>query len=329
MSLLTDMGDRLACSPGVSGKTDIAEAVSMLGIGGDSTISVGDDCAAIPDRDGYTLFACEGMIESFVAGMPWFAGWSAVMVNLSDIAAMGGRPTAVVNALWANGADQATPILEGMRAACEAYDVPMVGGHSNLRAGGGQLAVAVMGRAKRLLTSFDAIPGDALLFVVDLRGAYHDPHPFFDAATKAPNTRLRETLSLMAETAEDGLAHAAKDVSQGGIVGTAMMLAECSGIGIDIDLDTVPKPDNDIERWLTAFPSYGYLIAMPEASLDRVASRFAKAGLTAQKIGTCREGHEVAISSGSERAVLRDLFAEPLIGCARQNVEPVREPVDA
>ena len=32
----------------------------------------------------------EGMLPQFVETDPWFAGWSAVMVNVSDIYAMGG-----------------------------------------------------------------------------------------------------------------------------------------------------------------------------------------------------------------------------------------------
>src|SRR5580704_12202726 len=63
-------------------------------------LRVGDDCAAIPEGDGFLLFAAEGMLESFVADDPWFAGYCAVMVNLSDIAAMGGRSLAVVDILW-------------------------------------------------------------------------------------------------------------------------------------------------------------------------------------------------------------------------------------
>ena len=35
---------------------------------------VGDDCAAIPDGDGYLLLAIEGFINDFVAADPWFAG---------------------------------------------------------------------------------------------------------------------------------------------------------------------------------------------------------------------------------------------------------------
>ncbi len=85
----------------------------------------------------------------------------------------------------------------------------------------------------------------------------------------------------MPAIAEAGLSRAAKDISQGGIVGTAAMLAECSGVGIDIDLRKIPKPDGvALERWLLTFPSYGYLlsvkpwnVAETSRALPRAASR--------------------------------------------------------
>ena len=135
-------------------------------------IRVGDDCAAIPDGDQFLLFAAEGMLESFVANDPWFAGYSAVMVNLSDVAAMGGRPLAVIDVLWTPGLELSAPIWEGMAAASRAYGVPIVGGHTtSTRSGAAFLAAAVLGKASRLITSFDAQPGDDLLMAIDLRGA--------------------------------------------------------------------------------------------------------------------------------------------------------------
>ena len=50
---------------------------------------LGDDCAAFQDGEGWLLFAAEGMLPSFVADDPWFAGYSAVMVNLSDVVCNG------------------------------------------------------------------------------------------------------------------------------------------------------------------------------------------------------------------------------------------------
>jgi hypothetical protein len=120
-----------------NGARDLAQAVAL-----------GDDCAAIPDGDGYLLFAIEGMVGDFVESMPWFAGYSGVMANVSDVYAMGGRPIAVVDALWSDGIDAARPVLAGMAAAASAYGVPIVGGHSNTRSAQRQLAVSILGRAR-------------------------------------------------------------------------------------------------------------------------------------------------------------------------------------
>ncbi|MFT9258771.1 MAG: AIR synthase related protein, partial [Acetobacter sp.] len=83
-------------SRALAGKQDIAEAAAILQPASPDAIRLGDDCAAIPDGDGYLLLASEGFQDSFVRAMPWFAGYCGVMVNVSDIAAMGGRPVAVV-----------------------------------------------------------------------------------------------------------------------------------------------------------------------------------------------------------------------------------------
>jgi len=155
----------LHSSRGVAHKRDISAVVAALGIGGDSCIRVGDDCAAIPDPsgDGWLLLAIEGFLTEFVEREPRFAGWCGVMVNVSDIYAMGGRPIAVVDAIWSRDATHGKAILDGMAEAARVYGVPVVGGHANARAGNEQLSVAILGRAKALLSSFEAKPGDVLI----------------------------------------------------------------------------------------------------------------------------------------------------------------------
>ncbi|MGO8655716.1 AIR synthase related protein, partial [Rhizobium ruizarguesonis] len=114
---------KLSTSSGIAAKQDIGAIAARLCLQGQQ-IAVGDDCAALPDGDGYLLFAIEGFMNEFVAADPLFAGWCGVMVNISDVVAMGGRPIAVVDAVWANGEAGATPVLEGMRAASSAFGVP-------------------------------------------------------------------------------------------------------------------------------------------------------------------------------------------------------------
>lgn len=304
-------------SLGLGGKAEIGVVAERLGLMG-SAVPVGDDCAAIPDGSGHILFAIEGFINAFVAADPWFAGWCSVMVNLSDIAAMGGRPLAVVDALWAEGEPEAAAILDGMKAASDAYGVPIVGGHSNLHSAQSQLAVAVLGRAgKRLLTSFDARPGDALVAAIDLRGAYREPFDNWQAALNAPHARLRADLALLPKIAETRLAHAAKDISQGGIPGTATMLAECSGVGIDIDIDAIEPPHGvALDRWVRSFPSFGFLLAATQDKAASLIAHFAASDISAGVIGEVKSGSEVAFTSGARRAIIRDWRRERVLGLA-------------
>ena len=316
-SSIAALAERLRASSALAAKSDIAAITSSLGLSGGDAVPVGDDCAAIPDGDGYLLFAIEGFMNEFVAGDPWFAGWCGAMVNISDIAAMGGRAVAVVNAIWADGETNAAPVLAGLREASKAFGVPIVGGHTNIRTDRGQLSVAILGRATRLLTSFDADAGDVLVSAIDLRGRYREPFSNWEAATDAPHARLRGDLELLPAIAEAGLARAAKDISQGGIVGTAVMMAECSRVAIDIDLDAIPKPDGVApERWLLTFPSFGYLLSVKRQHASEVISRFTERGIAAAAIGQVSQGHRVVIRDGSASETIWDFEEAPLIGAA-------------
>ena len=312
---ISALAERLRRSSGIAAKSDIASVAKSLGLSGDDVIPVGDDCAAIPDGDGYLLFAIEGFMNEFVAGDPWFAGWCGAMVNISDIAAMGGRPIAVVNAIWANGEAGAAPVLAGLKDAAKAFAVPVVGGHTNVRTDRGQLSVAILGRAKKLLTSFDAEPGDIMIAAVDLRGRYREPFSNWEAATSAPHERLRGDIELLPLIAEAGLSCAAKDISQGGIVGTAAMLAECSGVAIDIDVNAIPKPaEVALERWLLTFPSFGYLLSVKPWNVAETVARFAARGIAAASIGSVSPGSRVTISDGAASEAIWDFAEKPLIG---------------
>ena len=312
---LGGLAAKLRASRSIAAKRDIAPIAARLSLSAESSVPVGDDCAAISDGDGFLLLAIEGFMNEFVEHDPWFAGWCGIMVNISDVAAMGGRAIAVVDAVWAAGDAKAAPVLDGMRAASEAYNVPIVGGHTNTRTDRGQLSVAILGRAKRLLTSFDARPPDRLVVAIDLRGRYREPFSNWEAATDAPLARLRADIEVLPVLAESGLATTAKDISQGGVVGTAMMLAECSRVGVTIDVTCVPKPEGvAIERWLLTFPSYGYLLAIPPGNVAAVLARFNDRGIATAEIGEFTADRRVRITDGLAIETVWDFTREPLIG---------------
>jgi len=308
---LAALADQLRGTMGLQHKLDIQPVHELLRGFGDSPI-VGD---------GYLLLAIEGLLPAFVEKEPWFAGYCAVMVNISDVAAMGGRPIAIVDAIWTRDRERATPIWDGMTAAGARYGVPIVGGHTNSRSpAGDHLAAAVLGRARSLLTSFDAHAGDVLIAAVDLRGDWFGPYPYWNASTAAPDRRLRGDLELLPTLAEAGLSRAGKDISMGGILGTALMLAECSGVGFTIDIDRLPMPANtSIEKWLTAFPSFGYLLAASQENAQRVCKHFAQRDIAAAVVGQCQDGHECKLANSSnEMATFWNLSEEPFIGAATE-----------
>ena len=314
--------ERMRASRGFRHKTDIAGVVASLASrlpnGArdlSQAVAVGDDCAALADGDGYLLFAIEGLVSDFVETMPWFAGYSSVMVNISDVYAMGGRPLAVVDALWSDGLDAAGQILAGIAAASSAYGVPVVGGHSNTRSAQAQLAVSILGRANALLSSFTARPGGRLVMAVDLRGRFEDPCPFRNASVGAPAGRLRDDLELLPLLAESGLCDAAKDISMAGVLGTSLMLLECSGVGARIDLDAIPRPEGvDFERWLSAFPSYGFVLSVRDAHVDEVLARFAQRGLACATIGTVDASREAVLAQQGDSALLWSFRDSAFIG---------------
>jgi AIR synthase-related protein len=274
----------------------------------------GDDTAALRDGDGYLLFAAEGMRAEFVSADPWFAGFCAVMTNVNDVAAMGGRPLAVVDVLFL-GSGENERVLEGMAAASAAFGVPVVGGHTARTHGGSMLAAAVVGRARRLIPGGGARPGQALVAATSLDGSFRGPGGNFNAATTAPAQVLRARLAALPELAEAGLVAAGKDVSMAGLCGTTLMLLEASGWGAEIDLERLPAPAGvDPVRWLTAFPSFGFVLAVDPSDVSSVCARFDAVGVSAAVVGGVTASSSLTLRHGDDREVYWDLAAAPFTG---------------
>ena len=108
-------------SVSILNKQDIQTAANSIGqyvhTSTGTPIHLGDDCAAIPDGNSYLLLAAEGLWPQLGSKGPGVAGWCAIMVNVSDIAAMGGTPIAVVDTLWSQSVTASAPLWQGMQAA--------------------------------------------------------------------------------------------------------------------------------------------------------------------------------------------------------------------
>jgi selenophosphate synthetase-related protein len=236
---------------------------------------------------------------------------------VNDVAAMGGRPWAIVDVLFL-GSGENDRVLEGVAAASAAFDVPIVGGHTTRVSGSSMLAAAVVGRARRLLPSSGARRGHALVAAIALNGSFRGPGGNFNAATTAPANALRAQLALLPELAEAGLVAAAKDISMAGLCGTLLMMLEASGCGASVDLERVPSPSAvDPVRWLTAFPSFGFLLAVDPCDVGAVCGRFDAVGVACAPIGEFTGDSLLTLRYAAERESYWDLRVAPLTGFGR------------
>lgn len=316
--VLVELAEQLRQSLGVLQKQDIqglAQSLSHPVMAGRDSILLGDDCAAIPDQEGYLLLAAEGIWPRLVETEPWFAGWCSVMVNVSDIYAMGGRPIAVVDTLWGTSQAAAEPVWAGMMAASKAYRVPVVGGHTNCHSPYNALSVAILGRATRLISSFKAQSGDILLAAIDLRGQPHPTYPFWNASQGISPAQLCSDLDILPQLAEFGLCHAGKDISMGGIIGTLLMLLETSGCGAVLQLDKIPCPQEiPLERWLLVFPSYGFLLSVRPETVTAVQAYFQARQLTCEVVGEIQSSEQLVLQSRTESVTFWDLSQQDFTG---------------
>ena len=174
----------------------------------------------------------DALVENVHFRLDWLGwrqlGFRAAAVNLSDLAASGAEPEALVVTLALPGTTDAEDVYALYEGIAEA-GVPVVGGDTTA-ADAVVLSVTAIGRSDRVPGRAGARPGDMLVVTGPLGGA--------GAAFRAgryvrPPIRIREGKQLAAA------AHAMLDISDG-IAIDAAHLARRSGVRCVIDLDRVP-----------------------------------------------------------------------------------------
>ena len=294
--------------PGLRAKRPLRIVREVLGPS-DAVAGPGDDAAALPDGDGHLLLAGEAMWPPFVETDPYGAGTAAVVANVNDVAAMGGRPLAIVDTLVGpEGA--ARRALEGLRFAADLYGVPVVGGHLTVTEGPPSLSAFVAGRARALLSATRAAPGQVLLLACCLEGRMREDFPFF-SSLRERSEGLRDDVAMLPEVAEGGLVEAAKDVSMAGFLGSLAMLLEPTRRGATVDLEALPRPEGvAIESWVEAFPTFGFWLTARPAAAEACRDAFLSRGLACEVVGELDDTGVLRARVAGEVGEIADLARE-------------------
>lgn len=142
---------------------------------------VGDDAAVIENGALCTVVSTDLLVEGIHFDLAYVPlkhlGYKSVVVNLSDIYAMNALPRqitvsiAISNRFSVEALDE---LYAGIRAACEAYSVDLVGGDTTSSPKGLTISVTAIGQCpkEQLVYRNGARPGDLLCITGDLGGAY-------------------------------------------------------------------------------------------------------------------------------------------------------------
>lgn len=218
-------------------------------------LGIGDD-AAVLAPNGRVVATTDTLVHGVHFRFDWMtptaAGWRAVAVNLSDLAAMGARPLALLVAVEIPSDMADTDVLafaSGIGAACREAGVTVTGGNVTLTTGPFAACITALGEVgDRWLPRSTALAGDGLWLSGPVGSAAlgraalaADPDgaarrwPVLVRAYRRPCARLDLAPTLVADPGVRG----AIDLSDGLLADLGHVL-EASRVGAVLDLGLVP-----------------------------------------------------------------------------------------
>ncbi|MCS6822973.1 MAG: thiamine-phosphate kinase [Cytophagaceae bacterium] len=148
----------------------------------ESIIGIGDDAAVLyKNENEYTLLSTDLLIEGIHFDLTYcplvHLGYKAVIVNLSDIAAMNGIPQQITVSLAISNrfsVEAIDELYKGIEAACKKYSVDLVGGDTTSSKTGLLISVTAVGTVskQKLTLRKGAAENNIICVTGDLGAAY-------------------------------------------------------------------------------------------------------------------------------------------------------------
>ncbi|MFA0833593.1 MAG: methanogenesis marker 2 protein [Methanobacterium formicicum] len=320
---LKSLVDSIRSFEGITRKNLIKDVTGLLeetyNIAGRTLLGFGDDASALEiGNNQVILMAADGMWGKLMEADPWWAGYCSVLVNVNDIAAMGGIPIGMTNVLSTQDKDICNQIMDGINEGVKKFGVPMVGGHVHPDAPYNSLDVSITGIMNRedVITSCGAKPGDKVLVAIDLDGVIHPQfHLNWDTTTMKSAQLVQAQIMAMNELAQKHLLSAGKDISNPGTIGTLGMLLETSNAGATVELELIPRnTDVNWEDWLKLYPGAGFVLTAEEDNVEEVVKILEKVNISTAVVGSIISGKKLYLTSNGNKEVVFDFYSDKITG---------------
>lgn len=222
-------------------------------------------------------------------------GYKAVAVSVSDIAAMGARPTwMVLSVSMPRDFSDRDALIHGISEAAQRFGVSLIGGDTTASPGPLMLSVTMAGHSAKPVSRAGAAPGQDI-WVTGFPGLASAGY-LYDNAPDAALAALRRPappVELATVLAHRGIATAMMDLSDG-IATDLARLAKRSGVGISLRAAAIPRhtslADYDaVQLALTGGDDYQLVFTAEPRSADHIVSLAHEFGVVLTRIGTVTE----------------------------------------
>ncbi len=249
---------------------------------------IGDDCAVLPLGDGTALLFTADLLTEGVHFLREAAparelGRKALAVNLSDVAAMGGRPAATLLSLaLPEGVSEAwaQEFMEGYHELSERYGVALIGGDTTRSSAGITINVTALGRADEahVKRRSDARPGD-VIFVAgelgasgaglrDILAGHYDTLPAAQHRNPTPQVEEGQWLGARREV------HAMMDLSDG-LASDLRHILDRSKVGARVELTRIPVAEGaDLQTAACGGEDYKLLLTADGTRAEALAAAY-------------------------------------------------------
>jgi len=308
---------------GITRKNSINHIADILkdtyNIAGNTILSFGDDASAIDiGNEKLALLAADGMWGKLMEADPRWAGYCSVLVNVNDIAAMGGKPIGMTNVISTKDREICNEIMEGINEGVKKFGVPMVGGHLHPDTPYNALDVSITGIVDKdaVITSCDANIGDKVIIAIDIDGELHPKFDLnWDTTTMKSDELVQAQIEVMNKIGSEKLVTAGKDISNPGTLGTLGMLLESSGVGANVELGKIPRNESvGWEQWLKLYPGSGFVLTAESSKVNRCIELLEEVNITASVAGEIIEDKKLYVTHEDQKAVLFDFQKDKITG---------------